>query len=432
MNIIAIRRVTLSLGAGALMAGCAQLSQPATPMGASNAQPLSAQRALLAQPLGRYASIYSFQDEPDGQNPEARLIPFGGDLYGTTAMGGKGCEGKGCGTVFKLTLEGSETVIHRFTGPPNDGAYAMSELTPVKQELYGTTYLGGRQCGTRKTRVGCGTVFKIGASGNEQVLYRFAGKPDGAYPTGPLTSVNGTLYGTTFNGGVDCPDDPRDGCGTVFSIDPAGTERVLVHFLGRPNCALPSGNLVYFNRTLYGTTQGGGTWDSGCVFAISLSGRMSIVYSFGTADDGTRPSGLVAMDGVLYGMTTYGGEHDGGAVYAVTTSGSERVIHSFSDNDEFKGDRPNGRLIAVNGALYGTTLDGGQQYGGDGLVYSIQPSGDDFRVIYRFKGPPDGSTPYAGITNTKTAFYGTTAYGGTGCYHYGCQGGYGTVFRIAH
>ena len=34
------------------------------------------------------------------------------------------------------------------------------------------------------------------------------------------------------------------------------------------------------------------------------------------------------------------------------------------------------------------------------------------------------------ISDAKGTFYGTTIGGGTGCYHYGCQGGYGTVFRL--
>ncbi len=428
-----ISRLALGLGAGALLAACGQASPPASPEEAI-AQRLPAQRESLVQPSGAYSSIYSFQDKPDGQNPEARPIAFGGDLYGTTTMGGKGCEGKGCGAVFKITLDGKETVIHRFTGPPNDGSDPTAELLAVKQTLYGTTYLGGLECGTRKTKTGCGTVFEVAASGDEEVLYRFGGKRDGLHPAGPLTLANGKLYGTTLNGGAFCPDDLRDGCGTIFSIDATGKERILYRFATRADGALPSGNLIYLNGQLYGTTQGGGSWDRGCIFAISLAGQETVLYSFGpVTTDAQEPSGLVSMNGVLYGTTAYGGKHGSGAIYAVTTSGSERLLYSFNQSNERDGYYPDGRLIAVNGVLYGTTLDGGSgQNSGDGVIYSIKPSSNAYHVLYRFKGPPDGATPYAGITNTKTAFYGTTAYGGTGCYHYGCQGGYGTVFRIPH
>ena len=41
-----------------------------------------------------------------------------------------------------------------------------------------------------------------------------------------------------------------------------------------------------------------------------------------------------------------------------------------------------------------------------------------------------GAQPLIVISDAKGTFYGTTIGGGTGCYHYGCQGGYGTVFRL--
>jgi uncharacterized repeat protein (TIGR03803 family) len=45
------------------------------------------------------------------------------------------------------------------------------------------------------------------------VLHNFGSRGDGAYPGAALLDVNGTLYGTTVNGGTN------DG-GTVFSIKP--------------------------------------------------------------------------------------------------------------------------------------------------------------------------------------------------------------------
>ena len=44
---------------------------------------------------------------------------------------------------------------------------------------------------------GCGTVFTITPAGTEKVLYTFPGGPQGSYPSSGLVDVNGMLYGTT-------------------------------------------------------------------------------------------------------------------------------------------------------------------------------------------------------------------------------------------
>ncbi|PYV21819.1 MAG: hypothetical protein DMG24_18500, partial [Acidobacteria bacterium] len=49
--------------------------------------------------------------------------------------------------------------------------------------LYGTTSGGGASCDIPG---GCGTVFKLDPSGSETVLYRFAGPPDGGAPFAAL------------------------------------------------------------------------------------------------------------------------------------------------------------------------------------------------------------------------------------------------------
>jgi uncharacterized repeat protein (TIGR03803 family) len=269
---------------------------------------------------------------------------------------------------------------------------------------------------------GCGSVFKINASGVEQVVYRFKGSPDGANPEGPLTVVGNNLYGTTTAGGSKCRF--KVGCGTVFVVTPSGKERVLYRFQDEPDGADPTGNLLSLNGVLYGTTYSGGAYDSGAVFAISPSGSEHIVYSSGQNGfpDMEGPSGLEAMDGVLYGSSPYGGPQDGGTVYSVTTGGDEHVLRHFSDNIERNGDRPVGKLLAVDGVLFGSTDAGGQEYGGSGILFSLTPVGA-FKVLYRFRGVPDGSTPYAGLTDVKGALYGTTYTGGTS--------NDGTVFRFS-
>jgi hypothetical protein len=50
-------------------------------------------------------------------------------------------------------------------------------------------------------------------------MYSFNGNADGAFPDGALINVNGTLYGTTSQGGGTGRYD-NFGCGTVFKITP--------------------------------------------------------------------------------------------------------------------------------------------------------------------------------------------------------------------
>lgn len=97
--------------------------------------------------------IYSFGSGSDGAYPEARVISVGGELYGTTEAGGSSssCSG-GCGTVFEVSAGGAERVLHSFTGG-NDGAAPEAGLLSYKKELYGTTAEGGANS--------LGTVFAL-------------------------------------------------------------------------------------------------------------------------------------------------------------------------------------------------------------------------------------------------------------------------------
>ena len=107
---------------------------------------------------------------------------------------------------------GSEQVLHSFSGYP-DGAVPYAGLTYVKGTLYGTTQYGGdssQHC-TGKGIAGCGTIFSVGKSGKERVLYRFRGNPDGANPWGGLIASGGRFVGSTVSGGAH-------GEGSLFTI----------------------------------------------------------------------------------------------------------------------------------------------------------------------------------------------------------------------
>jgi uncharacterized repeat protein (TIGR03803 family) len=281
--------------------------------------------------------LYSFQRGNDGGDPHAGLIKVKGTLYGTTEYGGGPCRGR-CygGTVFAITRSGSETVLHSFEDGSEDGKDPRAGLIDVRGALYGTTiHGGGASCY-------CGTVFKVTLSGKETVLYSFAGEPDGAEPDAErLLNVNRTLYGTTYYGGSGlCKKNNIYGCGTVFSVTTSGKEAVLYSFAGAPDGANPYAGLINVNDTLYGTTEFGGSGscssyeNSGCgtVFTITTSGAETVLYSFkGGSGDGEYPTqaALLDVNGTLYGTTKGGGTNNWGTVFSITPLGTETVLHSF-------------------------------------------------------------------------------------------------------
>ncbi len=255
----------------------------------------------------------------DAVGPEGSLTSLNGVLYGTTSAGGvtlgKRCSVIGCGTVFSVTKDGQETVIYRFKGG-KDGFFPMAGLINVNGTLYGTTFWGGDM---RCTPAGCGTVYGITTTGVKTVLHNFSSPHDGQRPRAGLIDVNGMIYGTTSLGGYA----HRRGAGTVFSIDTSGNEKVLYSFAGPPDGADPSADLLYVNGTLYGTTYYGGKYKCGTlpgcgtVFAVTTSGNESVLHSFMglntrqniQGDGGFPVAGLIAVKATLYGTTENGGAY---------------------------------------------------------------------------------------------------------------------------
>lgn len=228
------------------------------------------------------------------------------------------------------------------------------------------------------------------------VLYRFQGGTDGSLPFAGLAAMNGALYGTTEYGGAGAGCTTSGGCGTVFSVTTSGTENVIYAFKGQ------------------------------------------------TGNDGEIPyAGVLPVSGVLYGTTSAGGfitsppseSCTGGVIFSVTTSGQESIVHYFCNSDGVGAYSP---LIAANGALYGTTRDGGPG-NGQGIVFEITPSGG-YQIIHVFSGSnysKDGKNPSdGGLSVAGGALYGTTLTGGGKELHDNCSYGFGfgcgTVFSIGY
>ena len=352
------------------------------------------------------------------------------------------------------------TVLHTFTGEQQDGASPYAGVTIDRAgNLYGTTAYGGSP-GSPACRYGpgCGTVFKLTHKNSTWILdplHSFAGGNDGADPgAGVIFGPDGSLYGTTAEGGSGGCSGDYGGCGTVFNLKPAvsacksavcpWTETVLYAFEGGTGGSAP-GDLTFDQAgNIYGTAGGGiGKCDQGgdpCGLVYELehsSGGWTenVIYRFTGSDGGTPASGVIFDDhGNLYGTTEVGGDlacdppYGCGTVYQLTPSPSgwtERVLYSFSSEPNLVFPL-SGLVFDSVGNLYGTTTGGGD---GGGAVFELSPSGNNwtFTTLYTF--PLNTGGPYASLTMDAAGnLYGTTVYGGQP----DCNGsfGCGNVFKL--
>jgi len=169
-------------------------------------------------PSGALTTLYSFCRESgcgDGDWPEAGLVQAtNGDFYGTTYFGGAG----GDGTVFKITPTGTPTTLYSFCSQGahpvcTDGGMPTAGLVQAADgNFYGTTEYGGASA----CEYGCGTIFKITPNGTLTTLHSLCSQTnctDGEYPfAGLVQATNGDLYGATTAGGAN------GGYGMVFGL----------------------------------------------------------------------------------------------------------------------------------------------------------------------------------------------------------------------
>jgi uncharacterized repeat protein (TIGR03803 family) len=324
-----------------------------------------------------------------------------GSFYGTTTAGGS----LGYGIVFKITPNGSFTVLHNFAGG-SDGA------TPVAPPIEGTD--GNFYGSTSAENVNGypGTLYRITRSGRLTTLYQFSRYDTaGSLPFGPLVQgIDGNFYGTTNLGGTH-------GGGTIFKVNPKGKLTVLHNIWCYQGCGV-FGPLVQGSDTdLYGAFNsiGNGTLHPGSIFRISPTGKFTVLHYLNGAADGGQPlAGLVeATDGNFYGTTTQGGSAGYGTIYQITPQGSFSVLYDF---DVASGNYAEVTLLQrTNGILYGDTQSGGIGTGcpiGCGVFYSLNISSGPFVSLVSASAKVGKTVEILGqgLTGTSAvAFNGTSA-----------------------
>lgn len=304
---------------------------------------------------GTLTTLHSF-DGTDGSSMESGLVlAADGNFYGTAyaggTMGGTACNFDGyvgCGTVFKITPSGVLTTLYNFCSQANcaDGNNPASSLVQASNgDFYGTTNFGG----ANKE----GTIFKITPAGVLTTLHSF-NQTDGFIPNGALVQAsNGDFYGTTIYGGNN---ECLGGCGTIFKVTATGALVSLHSFTGLDGIAPLAGLALANDRNFYGTTNFGGSFNGGTVFKMSPAGNLASLYSFDEGSYGPYGGLVQGTDGNFYG-TTQGSN----TVFQITPAGVLTTLFTFNYLDGYEPlDTP---VQGTDGNFYATTYQGGDNYG---------------------------------------------------------------------
>jgi len=361
-------------------------------------------------------ALYSFTGGADGSWPKAGVVVGpDGALYGATQYGGA----NQFGTVYRVAQNPdgtwSETVIYSFTDV-NDGAGPIGPITfDAAGNVYGTTAFGAP---------GVGTVFKLSPNGNGTwsgtMLYSFSGGADGKQPMSGVTiDKGGNLYGTTLYGGL--------GSGVLYKLSPNAngtwTETVVHAFGASGDGYYPSTEiLVDAAGNLYGATSGGGgSTDAGVVYEFSPNANGSwtenILYTFTGKKDGAVPTSLIFDKvGHLFGTAGSGGITGGtcgngcGTVFRLAQLAGVWVFNPVYTFNGTTGAQPNDLAFDSKGNLFGTTLDGGVNYG---VVFELKhnPTGHAWTYTQLYNFGPNGGVDPVSLVVKKGILYGTTYTG---------------------
>src|SRR6266436_4764575 len=164
------------------------------------------------------------------------------------------------------------------------------------------------------------------------------------------------------------------------------------------------GGLVISGKTLYGTTQLGGSYGKGTVFALNTDGTgFTNLHSFTDIDGANLQAGLILLGNTLYGTAQGGGSSGNGTLFAVNVNGGGFTnLHIFTpipfpDYTNSDGAYPFAGLILSGNTLYGTAWMGGVF--GYGTVFAVNTDGTGFTTLHSFTAlnNSDGANPIAGL-----------------------------------
>ncbi|MGC2325580.1 MAG: choice-of-anchor tandem repeat GloVer-containing protein [Candidatus Sulfotelmatobacter sp.] len=220
----------------------------------------------------------------------------------------------GCGTVWKLSpvLTGknagtyTKKILHSFTAAKTGYYPGAGVVLDSSGNLYGTTATGGKYgalCpNSNDVNITCGTIFELAktATGYTFKLLWSFNNADGGFPfANPILDSSGNLYGTTNGGGASYNG------GTVYKVSPSGTATTTTATVTSSLNPSTYGTEVTFTAVVTPAPLNGET----ITFERGSTVLGTGVLSSGTAsfNTSTLPSGTSDVKAV------YGGDGDFGA-----------------------------------------------------------------------------------------------------------------------
>ena|GEM_PF-6457663 len=351
---------------------------------------------LSCLPAGAHArplhTVYEFQDS-DGKEPGPWPLARdrGGNLYGITTNGGA----YGCGVIFKLAPDRTETVLYAL-GQDNGECDDVGVILGPDGSLYGSSRgstrlfklapdrtfsiiykfsgseQGSPQLFDKKGNMygisngvsgQCGAVFRLTPSGQFSHVFVVNSPTFGCYVTALAGDAPGNLYGTTSS-----PFNSENG-GVIFRVTPHGAVTVLHTFRNPRNGENPQGLTIDAASNLYGTTDNGGhgcenSDPKGCgtVFRLTADGTFTVLHKFGDARGLGEPRGNPVLDENhnLYGVTTFAY-----GIYRISADGKMSVLYRL---------RPSLRSYIARGLLWNKgALYGGVKLVGSAEIFKLKP-----------------------------------------------------------
>jgi len=365
--------------------------------------------AYKITPQGDVTILHNFRDGSvanDGITPQAALIQASdGNFYGTTTNGGTA----GSGAIFKMTPTGTVTILHNFGDHTvtNDGNYPQSSLVEgTDGNFYGTTGFSSASSGT---------VFKMTPQGTVTILHVFGSTNDGSQPlAGLIQGYDGNFYGTTVGGGTFAEGTAfqitpqgvltiiHNFGDTSFAIDGTAPRTPLIQS--------PAGNF-------YGVTSQGGTsgTGSGAIFSfnamqaptnvpifIGSAYQLSAIYS----PFSFTPKALFGVSGAGEVNQGQSVQPSGSILSSLVQSFFPQTVHPFfsTTNWTLTGTLPNYLTYDTSsGTISGTPVQAGT------FTVTLTPhnavgSGLPMTVTFFIDVPPGISSPVSISTAINTPF----------------------------
>jgi uncharacterized repeat protein (TIGR03803 family) len=311
--------------------------------------------------------LYDFQGSlggglTDGWDPTAGLIfDKNGNLYGTTNYGGS--EGDGYGTVFELSPNGNggwtEGVVYGFQGGGDGSRPNAGLILDQGGNLYGTTYMGGEDgCNVGIPDSTCGVAFEVSVGPLAAISFSPISLAFGSQTTGISSAPEGlnltntgtstltiTSIGITgansneFSQTNNCPSSlsTNSSCAISVAFTPTALGNAIASLTVSDNAAGSPQNVP-----LTGTGVGGISFSpSGVTFPsqyVGTTGLPQAVTLTNTGDAVLAITNVTASPAVFAVLSScgaaipVGGNCSVGVFFEPTTSGPSNGILTITDS----------------------------------------------------------------------------------------------------